>query len=247
MASVICVFGSPNSGSTTLAVAISKEFAKTKKNVALICADEDLPTIPTIFPQSTKKVGSKDVRSIGKILSGADVSSNDILKQMITVPIMSNFAMLGYAYGENQFSYPTVSENDVYLFYQKLADLVDVIVVDCSSKINTYISKIALQCADAIVRCCGCDFKSISYFASNLNLISTSSVATINHIIVYPIMHEYDDISEVSSVLGEPDYEIKYSNILNKMGRDGELFLEDFPPQYKKVVSNMVKEMNLIG
>lgn len=247
MASVVCVFGSPNSGSTTLSVAIAKEFAKTKKNVVLICPDQKIPTIPVIFPQSTKKVGSNDTRSIGRILSGINVSSNDILKQMVTVPNTKNFAILGYAYGENKYTYPNIAENDVLLFYQKLADLVDIIVVDCSSNIDNLISKIALQCADAIVRCCTCDFKSISYFASNLSRISTASVATINHIIVYPMIKEYDNTSDVSAVLGEPDYEIKFNSNLAKMSGNGELFFCDYPAQYKKIVKNIVKEMSLVG
>lgn len=247
MANVICVFGSPNVGSTTLSIAIAREFAKTKKNVALLCTDENTPTIPVIFPQSTKQVGAKDTRSIGKILSGVNVSSNDILKQMITVPKLNNLAILGYAYGENSTTYPSVLENDVYLFYQKLADLVDIIIVDCSSNINNLLSKIALQNADSIIRCCSCDFKSISYFASNLNLVSTAAVSTANHIVVYPCLHDFDDVNEVASMLGEPDYEMKYSTDIDKMDKNGEYLLIDFPSHYKKVVSKIVKEMNLIG
>lgn len=247
MASLICVWGSPGVGATTATIEMAKQISKTQKNVAVVCDDLIAPTLPIIYPQSTQKIGTSKVKSIGKVLLGIDVSKNDILRQMEMVPRLKNLVFLGYGYGENKNSYPAPNENDIFGFYQKLSDLVDVIIVDCSSNLDSLLTKIALQCADQIVRCCECSFKSISYFASNLSLVSTSSIALNDHIILYPCVKKDDSVSEVSAVLGNSDYEIGYNSDIEKLQQNGELLISEYPVQYKKSMSKLVKELSLIG
>lgn len=247
MANVICVFGSPNSGSTVFSIGLARKFAKLGNNVALLCPDLISPVIPAILPQDSKKVGANESKSIGKIFANAAISYNDILLQMVTATKQDRLVLLGYALGDNNLSYPAPSEQDVYVFYQRLCEMVDIIVVDCTHDVNDVITKVALANADSIIRCGDCTFKSIAYFASNLPLVPTNNIATSDHIVVYPKVKNSDNTDEVSGIVGNSDYEIRYISEIERMSADGELLFSPYPAQYSKVIDKIVKEMVLVG
>ena len=92
MAKIISVFGPPNSGKTTLSVAMSEALAEKGYDVCLVCCDKVVPTIPVLLPQSvTKANAAMDVRhSVGKILNCVDFSENDIIKQCDQVITVRN-------------------------------------------------------------------------------------------------------------------------------------------------------------
>ena len=245
MANVVCVFGAPGSGATTFSLGLALRYAKKKNNVALLLPDICSPQIPALFPQNTKKKEDKDVRSLGKIFQSAYITDTDIMKQFVTVPKTPRFVMLGYAFGENEFTYPTPSESDIYSFYQKLSEMVDVIIVDCSHSVNNLFSKIALSRADGIIKCGDCSFKSVSYFASTLPTMSNNKDAI--ELTVYCDVKESDNVNEVSDIIGVPDYEIPYFKDLEKMGDEGELLISPYPVKYIKTVDKIIEEMIFVG
>jgi cellulose biosynthesis protein BcsQ len=245
----IAVWGSPNSGKTTISCALAAQLSSKKKNVAIVCCDDMVPTIPTIFPQNTKNIYDKSTRtrSIGKILATIAPSDNDFLEQLTTVNNVGRIVLVGYAYGESFSSYARPTEHDVYNFYIKLGEMVDFIIIDCTSRLDNKLTSIGLYNADVIVKTCGASYKDIVFFASNLPNVPGKSVALSDHINVFANARRNDAIDETRSFYGDIHYIIKHDDVIQKNYDNGELLLTPFPKAYKKTINEMIEGMNFVG
>lgn len=246
MAKIISVFGPPNSGKTTLSVAMSEALAEKGYNVCLVCCDKVVPAIPVLLPQSVTKAGAAmDVRhSVGKILNCVDFSESDILKQCVYTKKYKKIILMGYAYGENENTYPLPTDFDVFSFYGKLSDMVDYVIIDCANNITEPLSRVGIEHSDNVIRVAGGSYKDITYYASNETIIPEGEVKRDRHIIVAPKVHKKDNIDYLDSFYGNIDYKIKYFPEVKTMMDYGEYFIKNFPPQYLSVVNQMLEEIN---
>ena len=246
MAKIISVFGPPNTGKTTVSVVIAQQLAEKGFNVCLVCADNVVPTIPTLLPQSITRVNEvKDkVHSVGKILSEIEYSTNDILKEVVFTKRFSKLVLIGYAYGENELSYAMPTEYDVSVFYNKLGTMVDYIVVDCGSAISNPLAKVGIESADRVIKVIGSSYKDITYFASNEELIPEGEVKKSEFITVYPMYKDMDAIEFLADFYGTIDYTIRHNNQISKMMQYGEYFMKGFPSEYTRIVKNLLEEVN---
>ncbi|MDD4495065.1 MAG: hypothetical protein PHV32_12120 [Eubacteriales bacterium] len=180
MGKIITIWGSPNSGKTTLSVKLAR-FIYEKYNaiVTVVCADEITPALPVIFPN--KK--ADEIFSIGTPLSKPDITQNEVIKNIVTNKNMSNLGFLGFKDGENRFTYPAFDKDKVEFLLMILKNLADVVIVDCTSNIQDVMTVTALKMADTVIRIATPDMKSVSFYSSQLPLMSDPKYKRDEHIV----------------------------------------------------------------
>lgn len=237
MGKVISVFGSPGSGKTTFSVKFANEIAK-EKSVIVVFTDILCPVIPTILDNIDNK------KSLGKILSSAQVTKDVILKNCISVN--KNLGVIGYAEYENVFTYPQYTDVRVVNLIDSLKDLADYIIIDLSSNFTTdLLSTKALEISDKVIRMTSSRLKDISYFNSHLPLLS-DKFKTDDHIKVISNFKSYDAIEELKEI-----YRIQatfgYSEEIREQGLCNELFSPLSSKEEKQLKSDLFKIANLLG
>lgn len=245
MSKTIAFWGAHGAGTTTLVCGFAKYLASQRQNVAVVCCDTLCPTIPQILPHLTCGPNSKNTKSIGKILSAVEFSDNDILKQCVTTDAINRTVFLGYAYGEQADQYPESTDYDIYNFFSRLSSLVDFILVDCSPDLSNRLTNVALDVADNVIRVCGCSYKDLTFFASNLPDCPQNNTPLDHHIIVFPKVQKNDVVQDTASFYGAIDYTLNYNPKITEAFRNG-LLLASFPPDYMAGIKIIVEEMGFI-
>lgn len=222
MSTLIAVWGSPNSGKTTLTVKLGQFFSKqTDETVYTVFADDTTPALPIIFP--SKK--ADDMFSLGVPLSKVNIETRDIVANTVIAKGYENLGFLGYTDGENRFSYAYSDEEKCEHFLNILKSMCEVVIVDCSSVPNTF-SKAAMAMADKVVRVVSPELKSIGFFSSQLPLMGDPSYQRNNHIIVVSepksdVFLPSDDVR--SYIGGKSSLKISYCRELQVQSANGEL------------------------
>lgn len=181
MGKLITVWGSPNSGKTTLAVKLAKcIYENYSATVLMLSTDDTTPTLPVLFP-NTK---ADDLFSIGVPLSKTDIMQHEVIKSIVTVKGKSNLGFLGYKDGENKFTYPSYDDKKAKALLAMLKSIVDFVIVDCNSSLDNLLSATAVEQADTVIRLTTPDLKSISFFSSQLPLYADPKFKMEQHIVV---------------------------------------------------------------
>ena len=180
MSKIIAVWGATDSGKTTLAINLASQLNK-KYNamVAVVCADDTTPALPLIFPNAK----SEDMLSIGAVLSTPDITESEILRNIVTVKGRKNLGFLAFKDGENRFSYPKLDKTKIETFFAVLKGIVDVVIIDCTHNIDNPITAVSFKVADDVIRVVNPDIKNVSFFSSQLPLMTDPQYKTASHII----------------------------------------------------------------
>lgn len=193
---IIAVWGSPNSGKTTLSIKIAQELALRKKNVIIVFCDSITPVISTVLPFFEVKD-----QSLGELLSVAQITQDGILEKCISLKDNKYLAVMSYLHGETERTHAKYSKERIIDFFILLRHLADHIIIDCSSIITKDIlSRTALELSDSIIRLTTQDLKAISYFDACLPLLSERKFKVDQH---YKV---------VSNVNGEANKDIMSQN-----------------------------------
>ena len=202
---ILAVWGSPNSGKTTVSVKLAAELAKQKKNVVIVHCDMIAPPIPTLLKDK------KDMMSIGTVLSASSLTQELIYKNLVPYDKNQYIALLGYKSGDNVYTYAEYTKERAVDMLVLLRHIADYVIVDCSSAIHdSVLSTAALEVSDAVLRLCSCDLKSISYYSSYLPLISDRRFHAEQHIKVLTNLHSYDGGAEYENAFGGVKYSLPY-------------------------------------
>jgi MinD-like ATPase involved in chromosome partitioning or flagellar assembly len=220
MSKLISVWGSPNSGKTTLSVKLAEYLYRIyKASVIVVFADYNVPSLPIIFASDK----NFDFQSVGNALSKTEITEQEALKNINTIKGKMNFGFIGYKQGENKFTYPEYSAEKATAFLNVLKHLVDIVIVDCTSNLEEALSTSAIKMADTIFRLGLPDLKSISYFSSVLPLYSDPSYRLSEHITVLNQIEKepIKEINKADSFYGKVKYILPYSNEVKQQGIEG--------------------------
>lgn len=170
---MLAIWGSPSSGKSTLSMKIAKNLISQNKNVCTVFCDMTAPMMPCTALENEFEFKS----SIGSILSANNITDNLIKKNLTMLKKSSYLALIGLLEGENEYTYPESTEEQIMIFYEKLKNIFEYVIVDCTSYIsNNMLSIVALKMADNILRISNQDTKSISYFVSQDSLFKNTNI-----------------------------------------------------------------------
>lgn len=202
----LAIWGSPGTGKTTTAVKLALALAVRKKNVVVVLCDFIAPAPQTLQP----KVPTEG-KSLGDLLSQPSISQDAILSRCIPFGKSPYISLLGYKSGDNAFTYAQYAKERAVDLLTLLRHCADYVLLDvCSIFSHDVLSAVALENADAVLRLCACDLKSMSYFSSSLPLIADSRYSSGRHIKVLSAVKPGQDSGEYDNTYGGASYTLPY-------------------------------------
>jgi len=164
---LIGVWGSPGSGKSTLSLELAKNIVKeTNENCLLIFCDDQGSPLSFFFPGLNKTGGS-----LGRIITSAGFSQDELKKSLVNHPRNDRLAFLGYRNEESKLTYSTVNESQVIDLFITLNHIFKYIVVDCKSDFTTdLVTQYVLKEGQCLMLGGG-DLKSIAFFNGTLRLM----------------------------------------------------------------------------
>lgn len=166
---VLAVWGSPGSGKTTVSVKLAQYLTSKGNNVIIIFADMTTPSIAYVC----RPDDLVEEKSLGSILAAAHVTDELVKRNSSFHKGNRYLSMIGMLKGENKFTYPPYEQEQAKELLIAAEMIAPFVIIDCSSHISTnLITGTALMMADSVIRLCGCDLKSVSYYNSQLPLLA---------------------------------------------------------------------------
>lgn len=240
---VLAVWGSPGSGKTTVAVKLAKYLADKKKNVALVLCDMTAPMLPCICPSSELEC----TRSLGSILAAAHVTAPLIKNNCVTHKRIPHITILGMQRGENEYSYPPCSQQQVSELISELRELAPYVIIDCGSYIaSDILSAVSLMQSDSVVQLSNCNLKSASYFLSQLKTLKEHDWDEDKLYGVISDVRPEQSAENMKSIIGSAAFTLPHSDELAEQYLAGNLFadlcLKDSRP-FRKEIEKICKEV----
>lgn len=240
---MLAVWGSPNSGKTTVSVRLAKYLADKKQNVALLLCDMTTPMLPCICPPADLECE----KSLGSILAATHITDTLIRKNCVTHKKIKHLTIIGMLKGENVFTYPPYTQELATELITRLRDIAPYIIIDCGSHIaHDILSAIAIMEADAVLRLVNCDLKSVSYLSSQLPLLKDQKWDADKQYKIASNIRPNQAGEHIDQVLGNVAFKIPHSNELENHALGGDLFqdlsLKD-SRGFRKEIEKIAKEV----
>jgi MinD-like ATPase involved in chromosome partitioning or flagellar assembly len=223
MSKIIAVWGCPDSGKTAFSVKLTKAiYSEQGKKVICVLADAATPTLPVLFPDKKPD----ELRSIGAVLSGTEITREAVLKNLVTVKGAKGVGFMGYTDGENRWSYPEFSKEKAGDLYDALSALADFVIVDCGNKLTGLLAFSAISRAEAIFKLCKPDLKAISFFASQAPLYADVKYRMDEHTAVLNVKEQplYMPVEEAAQHFKCDKLIIPYAPEVKQQSIDGQVF-----------------------
>lgn len=237
---VLALWGSPNSGTTTLTVKIAKELEAMKRSVAIVSCDNETPMLPILMPN-----GKQNHLSLGDLLSRPRISQTDIYT--FSVPVSNNISLLGYRVDDNENTYPEYSLETAGKFLASLSRLVDIVLVDCSHHINSNgLSLVGLASADRVFRVVNATLKSAMYFRSQRTYLSDTKYHYDKQLVVMNNVMQEQDENVYSNVFGKIHYSLPNTPSITEQFETGKLLESLFGREarrFEPVIRTMIKDV----
>ncbi len=220
---VLAVWGSPNSGKSTVAFKIAKHLADKKKNVILLLCDMTAPMLPCAVPPSELEIE----KSLGSILAATHVTEALVKYNMVTLKKNPYLSIVGMLKNENEYTYAPYGKVQAEELIDCLKEIAPFVVIDCSSYIaNDILSAVSISDADNVLRLVNCDLKSISYLSSQLPLLQNSGYDMDKHYKVASNVKPNHGVEQMAGALGNMAFSIPASAEIEEQYLQGNLLGE---------------------
>lgn len=236
MAEVIAFYGSPGSGKTTVALKAAMESyvgGSGNEYVLFVSPDLNVPSNALLFPNYRPD----ELGTLSRILDSTGISSEAVLKNIVTVKSMKDFGCLGFMAGENRFSFPTPTADKINALFTEINSLAGYVFIDCTADSEDSISRKALQVADKVVRVLSPDLKGMSWLSSR-----KGEPETLINVVNVTEKELLLPVNEVCNQLKAP-FVLPYSRALKQQFLDGEMHKMLPDKRYRKSMKALVKEL----
>lgn len=242
MSRLIAVWGSPQSGKTTLSVKLALAlYERYKSTVILLHTDMETPVLPVIL--ASRK--ADELYSVGVPLSQTEVTKDEVIRAMNTVKGKQNFALLGFKDGENADTYPRFGGQRIGSLFQVLADLADFVVADCVSSRGNLLSDTALEKADQTLRLATPDLRCMSFYASQAPLYADPKYRLSEQAQGLTLTQAdiYLPVEDVKQYLKEVSFTLPYCRELRQQMEDGTLLHGVGDKKYRAKLQALAERM----
>ena len=220
MPDIITVWGNPGCGKSMFCCNLAKSLTADKKKAIIINADSSTPMLPVWMPDRLIETGS----SIGTVLTGLEINNALIAERVVILKEYPFIGVMGYAAGENPFSYPELKYEKIKLFIQEASKLVDYIILDCSSNMLNFFTPTAIEAANLVIRIVTPDLRGLNYLRAHQALLTDEKFHYDAHLTFAGLARPFHAIDEMDNLIGGFDGLLPYSKEMERCGTSGQMF-----------------------
>ena len=220
MSKIITVWGNPGCGKSMFCCNLAKVLTADKKKALVINADSSTPMLPVWMPERMIETSS----SIGNVLTGLEINNALIAERVVILKEYPFIGVMGYAAGENPFSYPELKYEKIKLFITEASKLVDYIILDCSSNMLNFFTPTAIEAADLVIRIVTPDLRGLNYLRAHKALLTDEKFHYNQHLTFAGLARPFHAIDEMDNLIGGFDGLLPYSKEIERCGTSGQMF-----------------------
>lgn len=220
MSKIITVWGNPGCGKSMFCCNLAKTLTAGKEKAIIINADSSTPMLPVWMPERILETNA----SIGNVLSGLEINSALVAERVTILKEYPFIGVMGYAAGENPFSYPDLKYEKIKLFITEASRLVDYIILDCSSNMLNFFTPTAIESADLVVRIITPDLRGLNYLRAHKALLTDEKFHYEEHLTFAGLARPFHGIDEMDHLIGGFDGLLPYAKEIERCGTSGQMF-----------------------
>lgn len=220
MSKIITVWGNPGCGKSMFCCCLAKVLTANKDKAIIINADSSTPMLPVWMPERILETGA----SIGNVLTGLEINTALVAERVTILKEYPFIGVMGYAAGENPFSYPELKYEKIKLFIAEAAKLVDYIILDCSSNMLNFFTPTAIEAADLTVRIITPDLRGLNYLRAHRPLLTDDKFHYGRHLTFAGLARPFHAIDEMDHLIGGFDGLLPYAKEIERCGTGGQMF-----------------------
>ncbi len=220
MSKIITVWGNPGCGKSMFCCCLAKVLTANKEKALIINADSSTPMLPVWMPERILETNA----SIGNVLTGLEINTALVAERVTILKEYPFIGVMGYAAGENPFSYPELKYDKIKLFIAEAAKLVDYIILDCSSHMLNFFTPTAIEAADVAVRIITPDLRGLNYLRAHRPLLTDDKFHYGSHLTFAGLARPFHAIDEMDHLIGGFDGLLPYAKEIERCGTGGQMF-----------------------
>ena len=220
MSKIITVWGNPGCGKSMFCCCLAKVLTANKDKAIIINADSSTPMLPVWMPERILETNA----SIGNVLTGLEINTALVAERVTILKEYPFIGVMGYAAGENPFSYPEFKYDKIKLFIAEAAKLVDYIILDCSSHMLNFFTPTAIEAADVAVRIITPDLRGLNYLRAHKPLLTDDKFHYGSHLTFAGLARPFHAIDEMDHLIGGFDGLLPYAKEIERCGTGGQMF-----------------------
>ena len=220
MSKIITVWGNPGCGKSMFCCCLAKTLTANKDKALIINADSSTPMLPVWMPERILETDA----SIGNVLTGLEINTALVAERVTILKEYPFIGVMGYAAGENPFSYPELKYEKIKLFISEAAKLVDYIILDCSSNMLNFFTPTAIEAANLIVRIITPDLRGLNYLRAHRPLLTDDKFHYDSHLTFAGLARPFHAIDEMDHLIGGFDGLLPYAKEIERCGTGGQMF-----------------------
>ena len=220
MSKIITVWGNPGSGKSMFCCNLAKVLTAGKAKALIINADASTPMLPVWMPDRILETNM----SIGNVMTALEINNALVAERVVILKEYPFIGVMGYAAGENPFSYPELKYNKIRQFIQEASKLVEYIILDCSSNMLNFFTPTAIESADLVVRVITPDLRGLNYLKAHKPLLTDEKFHFPMHLTFAGMARPFHAIDEMDHLIGGFDGLLPYSKEIERCGTSGQMF-----------------------
>lgn len=220
MSKIITVWGNPGCGKSMFCCCLAKVLTANKNKSLIINADSSTPMLPVWMPERILETGA----SIGNVLTSLEINTALVAERVTILKEYPFIGVMGYAAGENPFSYPELKYEKIKLFIAEAAKLVDYIILDCSSNMLNFFTPTAIEAADLVIRIITPDLRGLNYLRAHRPLLTDDKFHYDSHLTFAGLARPFHAIDEMDHLIGGFDGLLPYAKEIERCGTGGQMF-----------------------
>lgn len=220
MAKIVTVWGNPGCGKSMFCCNLAKVLTSGKDKAIIINADSSTPMLPVWMPDRILEASA----SIGNVLSGLEINTAIIAERVMVLKDYPFIGVMGFAAGENPFSYPELKYDRIRLFISEASKLVDYIILDCSANMLNFFTPTAIEAADLVVRIITPDLRGLNYLRAHQALLTDEKFHYDRHLTLAGMARPFHALDEMDHLIGGFDGLLPYAKEIERCGTEGRMF-----------------------
>ena len=212
MSKIITVWGNPGCGKSMFCCNLAKVLTAGKEKALIINADSSTPMLPVWMPERILEASA----SIGTVLTGLEINTALVAERVVLLKEDPFIGVMGYAAGENPFSYPELKYEKIRTFISEASKLVDFIILDCSSNMLNFFTPTAIEAADLVVRIITPDLRGLNYLRAHKPLLTDEKFHYRDHLTLAGLARPFHAIDEMDHLIGGFDGLLPYAKEIER-------------------------------